>query len=90
MGGYTSGLTQYRFGRTSTWVAWFADAVSGAGGAQQQLVGDVEKLRSDWQAALGARRNVRADCCAGRGRKSTWRHLDTAHNDQRPHAINLQ
>lgn len=38
VGGYTSGLTLYRFSRTSAWVTWFADAVSAAGHAQQQLV----------------------------------------------------
>ena len=60
VGGYTSGLTQYRFGRTSAWVAWFADAVSGAGHAQQQLVADVERIRAGWRARLAAHRNVRA------------------------------
>lgn len=60
VGGYTSGLTRYRFGKTSDWVAWFADAVSGAGYAQQQLVAAVEQLRSRWRNQLAQHRKVRA------------------------------
>jgi Fic family protein len=60
VGGYTAGLTQYRFGRTSAWVTWFADAVSGAGRAQQDLVSAVDLIRAGWRAKLGARRRVRA------------------------------
>lgn len=59
VGGYTAGLTQYRFGQTSAWVAWFADAVSGAGRAQQQLVSDVERIRTGWETKLSAHRKVR-------------------------------
>jgi Fic family protein len=60
VGGYTAGLTQYRFGQTSAWVGWFADAVSGAGREQQQLVDSVEQLRHRWLERLTAQRGVRA------------------------------
>jgi Fic family protein len=60
VGGYSSGLTQYRFGRTSEWVSWFAEAVSGAGRAQQELVAAVDQIRAGWQRKLTAHRNVRA------------------------------
>ena len=69
VGGYSAGLTLYRFGRTSEWVAWFADAVSGAGRAQRQLVDDVASIRSDWRATLrahGTGRALRADAAAWR------------------------
>lgn len=72
VGGYTAGLTQYRFGQTSRFVLWFADAVSGAGLAQQKLVGDVEAIRASWKATLaahGAIRRLRSDAGA-------WRVLD--------------
>ncbi len=67
VGGYTAGLTQYRFGRTNPWIAWFADAASGAGRAQQQLVGDVERVRAGWEAKLavcGKVRGLRSDAGA--------------------------
>ena len=38
VGGYTSGLVLFRLGDHDRWVQWFADAVSGAGRAQQELV----------------------------------------------------
>ncbi|MGH9107000.1 MAG: Fic family protein [Acidimicrobiales bacterium] len=58
--GYTAGLTRYRFNQASAWVAWFAEAVSGAGHAQSKLVAAVEQLRSSWPAKLAAHRKVRA------------------------------
>jgi Fic family protein len=72
VGGYTSGLTSYRLGGTSPWVTWFADAVSGAGQAQQRVVAAVEQLRSGWRTRLAAHRDgrpLRADAAA-------WRVLD--------------
>ncbi|MGH8988575.1 MAG: Fic family protein [Acidimicrobiales bacterium] len=72
VGGYTAGLTQYRFGQTNSWVAWFADAVSGASRAQQQLVGDVGRIRAGWEQKLsgyGRVRSLRSDA-------SAWRVLD--------------
>ena len=71
VGGYTAGLTQYRFGHTSAWVAWFAAAVSGAGREQQQLIAAVEQLRRDWQDRLAAHRGVRSL----RSDASAWRVL---------------
>ena len=72
VGGYTSGLTQYRFNQTSVWVAWFADAVSGAGHDQSKLVAAVDQLRPGWQAKLAAHRNVRAL----RSDAAAWQVLD--------------
>jgi Fic family protein len=60
VGGYSSGLTRYRFGGTSEWVSWFADAVSGAGRAQQELVAAVEQIRAGWQRKLSTHGNIRA------------------------------
>ena len=66
VGGYTSGLTMFRFGDHNAWVRWFAEAVSGAGGAQEALVGEVERLRAAWRDRLAARpgRTVRSDAAA--------------------------
>lgn len=50
--GYTAGLTQFRYGQTSRWVSWFADAVSGAGRAQHDLVSGVGRLREEWATRL--------------------------------------
>lgn len=60
VGGYAAGLTQYRFSQTSAWVTWFADAVSGAGREQRELVDAVEVLRRGWWDQLAAHRGVRA------------------------------
>ena len=59
VGGYSAGLTQFRFGRTSSWVGWFADAVSGAGREQQQLVTAVDSILLGWQDQLAAQRGIR-------------------------------
>lgn len=78
VGGYASGLTQYRFGQTSAWVAWVADAVSGAGRAQQQLVGEVQRIRTGWEAKLAASgkiRGLRSDAGARRALEVLPRHL---------------
>ncbi len=71
VGGYTAGLTRYRIGQTSAWVAWFADAVCGAGREQQQLIAAVEQFRRDWQDRLAAHRGVRSV----RSDASAWRVL---------------
>ncbi len=78
VGGYTSGLTRYRFGETSAWVGWFAEAVSGAGRAQQQLVDDVERVRAGWDEKLSAHRKIRglrSDAGAWRVLQLLPRHL---------------
>jgi Fic family protein len=72
VGGYSAGLTQYRFGHTNSWVTWFADAVSGASRAEQQLVGEVRRIRAGWEQKLsdyGKVRSLRSDAGA-------WRVLD--------------
>ncbi|MGH9006494.1 MAG: Fic family protein [Acidimicrobiales bacterium] len=63
VGGYTSGLTLFRLGDHSTWVRWFAEAVTKGGEAQRSLITRVEELRRQWAELLarsGARK-VRSD-----------------------------
>lgn len=73
VGGYGSGLVLFRLGDHNAWVHWFADAVSGAGRAQQELVASVERLQHEWRDRLAAprqaARRVRSDAAA-------WRVLD--------------
>jgi Fic family protein len=73
VGGYTSGLVLFRMGDHGAWVRWFAESVSGAGRAQQELVASVERLRREWRERLSApcegSRRVRSDAAA-------WRALD--------------
>ena len=73
VGGYASGLVRFRRGDHNGWVRWFAEAVSGAGRAQQELVASVERLQHEWRERLtGPRprsRRVRSDAAA-------WRVLD--------------
>jgi Fic family protein len=73
VGGYASGLVLFRMGDHDTWVRWFAEAVSGAGRAQQELVASVERLQREWRERLSApregTRRVRSDAAA-------WRTLD--------------
>src|ERR1700732_1289251 len=52
VGGYGSGLVLFRKGDHNTWVRWFADAVSGAGRVQQDLVASVERLQREWHDRL--------------------------------------
>jgi len=73
VGGYGSGLVLFRAGDHNAWVRWFAEAVSGAGRAQQELVASAERLQREWRERLarpraGSRR-VRSDAAA-------WRVLD--------------
>lgn len=72
VGGYTAGLTQFRFGRANPWIAWFADAVSGASRAQQQLVDEVRRIRAGWEQKLSDYGKVRAL----RSDAGAWRVLD--------------
>mgnify|MGYP000064714360 CR=1 FL=1 len=73
VGGYGSGLVLFRMGDHNAWIRWFAEAVSGAGRAQQELVASVERLQREWRERLaGPRaesRRVRSDAAA-------WRVLD--------------
>ncbi len=72
VGGYGSGLVRFRLGDHNGWVRWLSSAVSGAGHAQEELVGAVEGLRRDWAERLAtarAGRRLRSDAAA-------WRVLD--------------
>jgi Fic family protein len=73
VGGYSSGLVLFRHGEHDRWVQWFADAVSGAGRAQQELVAAVQGLKVAWEQRLSAprdgERRLRSDAAA-------WRVLD--------------
>ena len=73
VGGYGSGLVLFRMGDHNGWVRWFAEAVSGAGRAQQELVASVERLQRQWRDRLGGpragSRRLRSDAAA-------WRVLD--------------
>jgi Fic family protein len=73
VGGYGSGLVLFRMGDHDSWVRWFAEAVSGAGRAQRELVASVERLQREWRERLAApregARRVRSDAAA-------WRALD--------------
>jgi hypothetical protein len=73
VGGYGSGLVLFRLGDHNAWVRWFAEAVSGAGRAQQELIASVERLQREWRERLGQpraeSRRVRSDAAA-------WRVLD--------------
>jgi Fic family protein len=73
VGGYASGLVRFRLGDHEAWIRWFAEAVSGAGRAQQELVASVDRLQREWRERLGgpraASRRVRSDAAA-------WRVLD--------------
>lgn len=79
VGGYASGLVLYRMGDHNAWVRWFAEAVSGAGRAQQELVGAVEQLQRAWRERLGAPREgvkrLRSDAAAWRVLELLPRHL---------------
>lgn len=73
VGGYTSGLVLFRLGDQNPWVRWFADTVSGAGRAQEELVESIEQLQWIWRERLAAprvgTRKLRSDAAA-------WQVLD--------------
>jgi Fic family protein len=73
VGGYGSGLVLFRLGDHNAWVRWFADAVSGAGRAQQELVASVERLQRDWRERLATPRNGARRL---RSNAAAWRVLD--------------
>jgi Fic family protein len=79
VGGYGSGLVLFRMGDHGAWVRWFADAVSGAGRAQQELVASVERLQREWRERLSAPRHgsrrLRSDAAAWRALGLLPRHL---------------
>jgi Fic family protein len=73
VGGYGSGLVLFRMGDHNTWVRWFADAVSGAGRAQQDLVASVARLQREWRDRLAAPREGAKRL---RSNAAAWRVLD--------------
>ena len=79
VGGYGAGLVLFRTGDHNAWIRWFADAVSGAGRAQQDLVVSVERLQRDWRRRLAAPREgakrLRSNAAAWRALELVPRHL---------------
>jgi Fic family protein len=79
VGGYGSGLALFRLGDHNAWVRWFADAVSGAARAQQDLVTSVERLEPAWRQRLAAPRDgtrrLRSNAAAWRVLELLPRHL---------------
>jgi Fic family protein len=73
VGGYSAGLVRFRLGDHDGWVRWFADAVSGAGRAQQELVAAVDELQQSWRERLGAPRDGTTRL---RSNAAAWRVLD--------------
>lgn len=63
VGGYASGLVRFRMSDHNGWVAWFADAVGGAGRAQQHLIDSVARLHTTWRDRLRAA-GLRSDAAA--------------------------
>ena len=72
VGGYASGLVLFRMGDHDAWVRWFADAVSGAGRAQEELVASVARLQRAWRDRLGAPRPATSRL---RSNAAAWRAL---------------
>ena len=62
-GGYLSGLTRWRQGDVTGWVAWVADAISRSAHQVGQLVATAEDLHRRWEGLLTG---VRADAAARR------------------------
>jgi Fic family protein len=73
VGGYAAGLVLFRMGDHNAWVRWFANAVSGAGRAQHELVASVERLQREWRVRLSA---PRAGSKRLRANAAAWRALD--------------
>ena len=73
VGGYGSGLVLFRMGDHNAWVRWFAEAVSGAGRAQQELVASVQRLQREWRERLAAPRQGSRRL---RSNAAAWRVLD--------------
>jgi Fic family protein len=51
--GYVGGLTWYREGSVSAWIAQFADATARAATEAERLADEIEQLQSTWLADLG-------------------------------------
>jgi hypothetical protein len=62
VGGYSSGLTTFRFGDHLHWIRWFADVVAKGGRAQRALITSVEQIKREWLNRLNsAERRPRSD-----------------------------
>ena len=79
VGGYGAGLVRFRLGDLDGWVQWFAEAVSGAGRSQRDLVAAVDRLRHAWRDRLAAPseggRRLRSDAAAWRVLELLPRHV---------------
>jgi Fic family protein len=73
VGGYGAGLVSFRLGEHERWVRWFADAVSGAGRQQQDLITAVGTLLATWESRLHA---PRTDGRRLRSNAAAWRAVD--------------
>ena len=74
VGGYGAGLVRFRLDDHLGWVRWFAEAVSGGGRRQRELVTHVGDLRHEWQARLTAT-GLRRDAVAYQALTLMPRHL---------------
>lgn len=63
VGGYLSGLTRYRQGDISGWVAWLADAVRRSAEGVEDVVAAADDLRRRWDDLLA---ELRSDAAARR------------------------
>jgi Fic family protein len=62
VGGYSSGLTMFRFGDHLHWIRWFADMVAKGAQAQRALITGVEQIKQEWQNRLNTeKRKPRSD-----------------------------
>jgi Fic family protein len=79
VGGYSAGLVLFRMGDHNAWIRWFADAVSGAGRVQQDLIASAERLEREWRERLSAPRDgakrLRSNAAAWRVLELMPRHL---------------
>jgi Fic family protein len=76
VGGYSSGLTLFRFGEHLPWVRWFADAVAAGGRAQRALTASVEQIKRTWRDKLDSTdRKTRSDATAYAALELLPRHL---------------
>jgi Fic family protein len=76
VGGYTSGLVQFRQGDHLRWIRWFADAVAKGGEAQQSLISNVETIKRQWRAHLDSeKRKIRSDAAVFEALGLLPRHL---------------
>lgn len=61
---YIQGLTEFRFGDISQWIAQFAGSAAQAATLAKAYLAAVEELKSTWKAKLEATTSVRSDAAA--------------------------